>query len=83
MDSFEINKIIAAVLLTALIIIGIGKFADVLFHVEKPKVSAYKVEGLELKTENVSTSKSEVVVKEVDIKALLALGDIAHGENVF
>ena len=44
------------------------------------KVFAYKVEGLELKTE-MSTSKSEVVVKEADIKALLALGDIAHGEN--
>ena len=48
MDSFEINKIIAAVLLTALIIIGIGKFTDVLFHVEKPKESAYKIEGLEV-----------------------------------
>ena len=33
MDSFELNKIIAAVLLAALIIIGIGKFADVLFYV--------------------------------------------------
>ena len=31
MDSFEINKIIAAVLLTVLIIIGIGKFTDILF----------------------------------------------------
>tara|TARA_Y100001970_G_scaffold291787_1_gene430305 strand:- start:1661 stop:2203 length:543 start_codon:yes stop_codon:yes gene_type:complete len=82
MDSFEINKIIAAVLLTALIIIGIGKFADVLFHVEKPKVSAYKVEGLDLKTEDSSAPKIEAV-KEVDIKTLLALGDIAHGENVF
>ena len=46
MDSFEINKIIAAVLLTVLIIIGIGKFTDFLFHVEKPKQSAYKIEGL-------------------------------------
>ena len=46
MDSFEINKIIAAVLLTALIIIGIGKFTDILFFVEKPKVSAYKIEGI-------------------------------------
>ena len=36
MDSFEINKIIASILLTALIIIGIGKFTDILFHVEKP-----------------------------------------------
>ena len=47
MDSFEINKIIAAILLTALIIIGIGKFTDILFYVEKPKQSAYKIEGLE------------------------------------
>ena len=52
MDSFEINKIIAAVLLTALIIIGIGKFTDILFHVEKPKVSAYKIEGLEVAATN-------------------------------
>ena len=44
MDSFEINKIIAAILLTALIIIGIGKFTDILFYVEKPKQSAYKIE---------------------------------------
>ena len=35
MDSFEINKIIASILLTALIIIGIGKIADILFYVEK------------------------------------------------
>ena len=40
MDSFELNKIIAAVLLTALIIIGIGKFTDLLFYVEKPEQSA-------------------------------------------
>ena len=46
MDSFEINKIIAAILLTVLIVIGIGKFTDVLFHVEKPKETAYKIEGL-------------------------------------
>ena len=54
MDSFEINKIIAAVLLTALIIIGIGKFTDILFHVEKPKESAYKIEGLEVAATNAS-----------------------------
>ena len=47
MDSFEINKIIAAILLTVLIVIGIGKFTDIIFHVEKPQQSAYKIEGLE------------------------------------
>ena len=83
MDSFEINKIIAAVLLPALIIIGIGKFTDILFHVEKPKVSAYKVEGLEVASTNASGQEAVKVVEAVDIKALLAMGDLAHGEKVF
>ena len=82
MDSFEINKIIAAVLLTVLIVIGIGKFTDVLFHVEKPKESAYKIEGLEttITTAGVEEKKEEV---EVDIAQLLAMGDLVHGEKVF
>ena len=84
MDSFELNKIIAAVLLTALIIIGIGKFTDVLFHVEKPKESAYKIEGLEVATTSASSdSKEAKIIVAVDIKALLAMGDLAHGEKVF
>ena len=83
MDSFEINKIIAAVLLTALIVSGIGKFTDILFHVEKPKQSAYLVEGLEAASTSVSSETTEKVVEVVDIKALLAMGDLAHGEKVF
>jgi len=84
MDSFEINKIIAAVLLTALIIIGIGKFADVLFYVEKPKESAYKIEGLEVVSTSTSSTEAEnKAVEAVDIKALLAMGDLGHGEKIF
>ena len=84
MDSFEINKIIASILLTALIIIGIGKIVDVLFYVEKPKISAYKVEGIDQSTSDKETSvKSVKAVEAVDIKALLAMGDLAHGEKVF
>ena len=41
MDSFEINKIIAAVLLVALLVIGIGKISNILFYVEKPKTPGY------------------------------------------
>ena len=82
MDSFEINKIIAAILLTALIVIGIGKFTDILFHVEKLKESAYKVDGLE--TTSVSTeATAEIKEEKVDITKLLAMGDLAHGEKVF
>ena len=84
MDSFELNKIIAAVLLAALIIIGIGKFADVLFYVQKPEQSAYKVDGLEVVTTSKDgASESVKEIKEVNIKELLALGDVTHGEKVF
>ena len=83
MDSFEINKIISAVLLTALIVIGIGKFADVLFHVEKPKQSAYKIEGLEVAVSVGTKDQTEKALEVVDIKALLAMGDLAHGEKIF
>ena len=84
MDSFEINKIIASILLTALIIIGIGKIVDILFYVEKPKLSAYKVEGIDQDSSSQQkTIKTEQAVKAVDIKTLLAMGDLAHGEKVF
>ena len=46
MDSFEINKIVAAILMVALLIIGIGKVSDIIFHVEKPKTPGYAVEML-------------------------------------
>ena len=72
MDSFEINKIIAAVLLTALLIIGIGKFADVLFHIEKPKETAYKIEGLEKAVTSVTSSETKTEEK-IDIGQLLAM----------
>jgi len=83
MDSFEINKIIAAILLTALMVIGIGKFTDMLFHVDKPKQSAYKIEGLESVVASTSSSSGMKVVEKVDIGQLLALGDLTHGEKVF
>jgi len=82
MDSFEINKIIAAILLTVLIIIGIGKFADFLFKVEKPQQSAYKIDGLETATSSTEQLK-EKTEEKIDIAQLLAMGDLSHGEKVF
>jgi cytochrome c len=82
MDSFEINKIIGAILLTALIVIGIGKFTNLLFHIDKPKESAYKVEGLEVTTTLLSSTEAKIEEK-IDISQLLAMGDVTHGEKVF
>ena len=75
MDSFEINKIIGAILLTALIVIGLGKFTDFLFHVDKPEQSAYKIEGLEA-INTTSSTVEEKVEEKVDIVQLLSMGEI-------
>ncbi len=81
MDSFEINKIVAAVLMVALLVIGIGKLSNVIFHVEKPNTPGYKVEVEQATT--VSSSSKTAVEEEIDIAALMAMGDIALGEKVF
>ena len=80
MDSFEINKIVAAVLVVALLVIGIGKISDIVFHVEKPEKPGYVVE-VEVKTSLVSTETQ--VEEKVDIAALMALGDVISGEKIF
>tara|TARA_B100000287_G_C20140175_1_gene585825 strand:- start:42 stop:584 length:543 start_codon:yes stop_codon:yes gene_type:complete len=82
MDSFEINKIIAAVLLVALLIIGIGKLSDLIFHVDKPKTPGYVVEVEQISTNN-SQPTSDITEKKIDIALLMAKGDIATGEKVF
>jgi cytochrome c len=81
MDSFEINKIIAAVLLVALLVIGIGKVSNILFYVEKPKTPGYAVEVEQASGGSITTT--EVVEKVVDIAALMALGDVTSGEKIF
>ena len=83
MDSFEINKIVASILLIALLFIGIGKISNLIFNVEKPETAGYKVEipedGL---VKQVSESANQTV-EEVDIASLLAMGNVEHGEKVF
>ena len=82
MDSFELNKIIAAILMVALLIIGIGKLSNVIFHVEKPETPGYSVE-VEQATVVSSQTTSEPTEDKIDITALIAMGDIATGEKVF
>ena len=81
MDSFELNKIIAAVLMVALLVIGLGKIADVAFHVKKPKNPGYKVKG-QVKLAS-STSESLKVIEKIDIVAVMAQGDVTKGEKIF
>ena len=81
MDSFEINKIIAAILMVALLIIGISKVSDLVFYVEKPETPGYIVETDQIL--KVDDPNVKVVEAKVDIAALMALGDVSSGEKIF
>ena len=82
MDSFELNKIIAAVLMVALLVMGIGKLSNVIFHFEKPETPGYSVE-VEQSTVVSSQTSSQPAEDKIDIATLIAMGDIARGEKVF
>ena len=79
MNGFEINKIIAAVIFTVLVVFGIDKIADLIFYVEKPSKAAYEVEAPTAKTVSAESSSSG----SFNIKDFLALGSIEHGKKVF
>ena len=82
MDSFEINKIVAAILLVALLLIGISKLSNVIFYVDKPKTPGYAVNIEQPITAQLKT-EGETVEQKIDIAALMAMGDISTGEKVF
>jgi len=81
MDSFELNKIIAAVLMVALLVIGLNKIADAVFHVKKPEKPGYKVE---VETQSTASATSSIETTEkIDIAAIMSQGDLAYGKKVF
>ena len=70
MNSFEINKIITAILVTVLVVFGIGKISDIIFDKDDKNIVAYKVEAPEGESVQASAESS------VDISALLAMSFI-------
>lgn len=81
MDSFELNKIIAAVLMVALLVIGLDKIADGVFQVKKPEKPGYKVVAEAQST--ASTSSKTESIEKIDIVAVMTQGNLAHGQKVF
>ena len=78
MNSFEINKIVAAIIFTVIVVFGIEKVTDLLFKVKKPSQAAYVVEAPVAKTSSSSSGGDKF-----DIKTFLTMGSIEHGEKVF
>jgi len=78
MNSFEINKIITAILVTILVIFGIGKISDIIFDKDDKNIVAYKVEAPEG-----TSGEANAAETSIDLNALFAVADVAHGEKVF
>ena len=74
----EINKIITAIIVTIVVVVGIGKISDIIYKVDRPGQAAYKVDEPEGSTVNQKTSESTT-----DLNALMALANLSHGETVF
>jgi len=78
MDSLEINKIIAAIIIVVAIIVGLNKITDNAFHVNKPDKPGYKVEVV-----TASISSESGAADKIDITAFMAMGNLDHGKKIF
>ena len=74
---FEINKLVAAILVTVLIVFGIGKISDIIFKVNETGIVAYKVE------EPARSSSDAKAESGLEISSFLSLGDVTHGAKVY
>ena len=74
---FEINKLVAAILVTVLIVFGIGKISDIIFKVNETGIVAYKVE------EPARSSSEAKAESSLEISSFLSLGDVTHGAKIY
>ncbi|MDP6440882.1 MAG: cytochrome c family protein [Pelagibacteraceae bacterium] len=80
MYGFEISKIIAAIILTIVIVLSINKLADVVFNIDAREDVTYKVTKV---TETKEISKDDNKANSGnDIKVFMDLGSIDHGKTV-
>jgi len=81
-DTYELNKIIGAVLFSILAILGLGIASDIIFEVEAPEKPGYlvEVESAEADADHGDTAETEAP-EEVSLAALLAEGDAEKGQK--
>ena len=82
MDALRFNKIAAAVIVTALLFIGIKELGNYIYKVEKPVKSAYKVDGV-IEKKAVENKQVKIEERLPPIEPLLASASIDAGAKVF
>lgn len=79
MDTFELNKMAAAVLFSLLVVLGVANLSDLLYSAGPANPMAYVVEGVEVEGEAVAAAAP--AEQEISLAALLAEADPAAGEK--
>jgi len=77
------NKVIASIILTVILIFGINKITDAIFYVEKPDKSAYQVTGVTTVASTTSAETSTASSDSGNIMMLFASTSATEGAKVF
>jgi len=77
------NKIIVSIVLAIILILGINKIADIIYYVEKPEKSAYKVVDVSTTVSSETTEVTSTDSEITDIMVLLAAASVTDGEKIF
>ena len=72
------NKIIVSIVFAIILVLGINKVADVIFHVEKPEKSAYQVAGVTTAASTTVNNGSSENAEQGNIMALFASTNAAE-----
>ncbi|MBM3608596.1 MAG: c-type cytochrome [Alphaproteobacteria bacterium] len=79
MDSFELNKILGAILTTLLVVMGIGIFSDTIFATHAPQKSAYE---LPAESADGAAAGGGAAAPQVNLAELVGKGDAGRGAGV-
>jgi len=77
------NKIIVSIIFAIILVIGINKIADIIYHVEKPEKSAYQVDSVTTVASSSSAETSSDNSESGNIMALFASVSASEGKKVF
>ena len=75
------NKILVSIVFAVILVLGINKITDVIYHVETPKISAYQVNVATVASNE--TQKSSESTQDENIMALFASTTATEGAKVF
>jgi len=77
------NKIIVSIVFAIILVLGINKFTDVIFYVEKPEKSAYQVTIVTTAANTTAAEKDSTNSEAGNIMTLFASTSAAEGSKIF